>query len=75
MKALIPLLILSNLIVASAAVARDSKDALRDNLAFCSQFVIHDPDPSVVLNHMRDCCAFSQNIRDCQMYDLGTIGR
>jgi hypothetical protein len=46
------LLILSNFIVASAAVARDSKDALRDNLAFCGRFVIHDPDPSVVVNNM-----------------------
>jgi hypothetical protein len=75
MKAVISLLVLSNLIGASAAVARDAKEALRDNLAFCSQFVIDDPDPRMVLNHMLDCCALSHNVRDCQMYDLGTIGR
>jgi hypothetical protein len=74
MKAVISLLVLSNLIIASAAVARDAKEALRDNLAFCSQFVIDDPDPRVVLNHVRDCCALSHNVRDCQMYDLGAPG-
>jgi hypothetical protein len=73
MKVVIPLLVLSNLVVAPAAVARDAKEALRDHLAFCSQFVIHDPDPRVVLNHMRDCCAFNRNVHDCQMYDWGTI--
>jgi hypothetical protein len=42
---------------------------------FCSQFVIHDPDPRVVPNQMRDCCAFSRNIHDCQTYDWGVIDR
>jgi hypothetical protein len=70
----IPLLVLSNLF-ASAAGAVDAKEALRNHLTFCSQFIIHDPDPRTVLNHMRDCCAFSQNIRDCRMYDWGTIER
>ena len=61
MKVVIPLLVLSNLIVvAPAAVARDAKEALRDHLVFCSQFVIHDPDPRVVPNQMHDCCAFSR---------------
>jgi hypothetical protein len=36
MKVVIPLLVLSNLVVASAAVARDAKEALRDHLVFCS---------------------------------------
>ena len=71
----IPLLVLSNLLVASAAGVKDTNEALRDHLAFCSQFIIHDPDPGIVLNRMRDCCAFSQNIRDCRMYDWGTIER
>ena len=75
MKVVIPLLVFSNLVVAPAAVARDAKEALRDHLVFCSQLLIHDPDPRIVLNHMRDCCAFSQNIRDCRMYDWGTIER
>jgi hypothetical protein len=35
MKVVIPLLVLSNLAVASAAVARDAKEALRDHLVFC----------------------------------------
>jgi hypothetical protein len=75
MKVVIPLLVLSNLLVAPAVVARDAKEALRDHLVFCSQFVIHDPDPRVVPNQMRDCCAFSRYIRDCQAYDWGVIDR
>jgi hypothetical protein len=75
MKVVIPLLVLSNLVVASAAIARDAKEVLRDHLAFCSQFVIQDPDPSIVLNYMHDCCALSQNIRDCHMYDSLRIER
>ena len=75
MRAVIPLLVLSNLVVASAAIAGDSKEVLRDHLAFCSQFVIQDPDPSIVLDYMHDCCAFSQNIRDCHMYDSLRIER
>jgi hypothetical protein len=75
MKVVISLLVLSNLIVASAALAKDAKEVLRDNQLFCSEFVIHDPDPGIVLNHLRDCCAFSQNIRDCKMHDWGTLER
>jgi hypothetical protein len=75
MKVVIPLLVLSNLVVASAAIARDAKEVFRDRLAFCSQFVIQDPDPSIVLNYMHDCCALRQNIRDCHMYDSPRIER
>jgi hypothetical protein len=75
MKVVIPLLVLSNLFGVPAAVARDAKEKLRDRLEFCSQFVIHDPYPSVVLNQMPDCCAFSRNVHDCQVYDLGVIER
>ena len=75
MKVVIPLLVLSNLVVASAAIARDANEVLRDHLAFCSQFVIQDPDPSIVLNYMQDCCALSPNIRDCHMYDSHRIER
>jgi hypothetical protein len=71
----IALLVLSNLFVASAASAMDAREALRDHLTFCSQFIIHDPDPRIVLNNVRDCCGFSQHIRDCHMYDRGTIER
>ena len=75
MKVVIPLLVLSSLVGAPAAVARDAKEALRDRLDFCSQFVIHDPGPRAVLNQTRDCCAFSRNVHDCQMYDWGVIER
>jgi hypothetical protein len=75
MKVIVPLLAFCALVFAQAATARDSKEALRDHQAFCSQFVIHDPDPSVVLSRMRDCCAFSRSVHDCQMYDWGVIER
>jgi hypothetical protein len=75
MKVVIALLVLINLFVATTASAMDAREALRDHLTFCSQFIIHDPDPRTVLNQMRDCCAFSQNIRDCRMYDWGAIER
>jgi hypothetical protein len=75
MKVVMPLLVSSNLVVASAAVAIDAIETLREQLTSCGQFVIHDPDSRIVLNHMRDCCAFSQNNRDCQMYNLGTAER
>jgi hypothetical protein len=42
MKVVIALLALSTAFVASAATAADAKELLRDNLTFCSQFVIHD---------------------------------
>jgi hypothetical protein len=73
MKIVVSLLAVSLLIFAQAATARDSKEAFRDHQAFCSQFVIHDPDPSVVLSQIGDCCAFSRNVHDCQMYDLRVI--
>jgi hypothetical protein len=69
MKVVIPLLVSSNLVVASAAIATDAKEVLRDYLAFCSQFLIQDPDPSIELNYFHDCCAFTHNIRDCHTYD------
>jgi hypothetical protein len=57
------------LLFASVAAARDARDMLRDEIAFCSQFVVSDPDPAVVLDFMRECCAYSRNIRDCRMYE------
>lgn len=75
MKAVIALVVLSNLFVATTASALDAREALRDHLTFCGQFIIHDPDPRTVFNPMRDCCAFSRNIRDCRMPDWGTIER
>ena len=74
MKVFIPLVVFINLVAAPAAFARDVKEVLRDNLAFCSEFVIHDPYPGG-LNRMHECCAFSRNLRDCQMYDWGTLER
>jgi hypothetical protein len=71
MKVVIALFVLSNLVVGPAAVARDGKEALRDHLVFCSQFVIHDPDPRLLPNPVGNCCAFSRYIPDCQIYDWG----
>jgi hypothetical protein len=67
------------LFFASAASARNARDMLRDEIAFCSQFVISNPDPTVVLDFMRECCAYSRNILDCRMYEWevlrGSSGR
>jgi hypothetical protein len=68
MKVVIPCLALSYLVHTSIATARDLKEATRDQKAFCSQFVIHKPVSTVTFGHMQDCCAFSRNVRDCQMY-------
>jgi hypothetical protein len=73
MKVVIPCL--AFLIVATTVAARDLKEVIRDQQAVCSQFVIHDPDPNVVLSYLQDCCAFSRNVHDCQMYDWGIIER
>jgi hypothetical protein len=68
MKTFIALIAVS-LFFASAATARNARDMLRDEIVFCSQFVISDPDPVVVIDFMRQCCAYSRNIRDCRMYE------
>lgn len=64
---------------ASAAAARSARDMLRDEIVFCSQFVISDPDPVVVLDFMRECCAYSRSLRDCRLYEWevlrGSTGR
>jgi hypothetical protein len=70
MKLVIALLMLSDFIT-STAIAREAKELRRDELAFCSQFVIQDPDPRIVLDYMRDCCVYSHGARDCRMYDWG----
>jgi len=70
---ILPLLVLSNLLVASAAGAKDTNEALRDHLAFCSQFIIHDPDAGIVLNRMRDCCAFET--AECTIGAPSSVGR
>jgi hypothetical protein len=73
MKIAVALLALSATTLAPAAIAGDAKELLRDTMTFCSQYVIHDPDPRIVLNYMRDCCAYSRNRRDCHLYDWGII--
>ena len=75
MKGAIAFLVLSNLLITATASAMDAKEVLRSQSMFCNQFIIHDPDPRGVLNQMGPCCAFSQNIRDCRMYDWGAIDR
>jgi hypothetical protein len=62
-------LIAVGLLFASAATARNTRDMLRDEIVFCSQFVIADPDPALVVDFMRECCAYSRSIRDCRMYE------
>ena len=75
MKGIVALLVLSNLFAAGSASAIDARQTLRDHLTFCNQFIIHDPNPRGILDQMRHCCALSQNIRDCRMYDWGLIER
>jgi hypothetical protein len=70
MKLVVALLI-SGSFVTSTAIAREAKELHRDELAFCSQFVIQDPDPRIVLDYMHDCCVYSHGARDCRMYDWG----
>jgi hypothetical protein len=67
-------LIAVSLFFASVATARNVRDMLRDKIAFCSQFVISDPDPVVVLDFMRECCAYSRSIHDCRMYEWEVLG-
>jgi len=75
MKGVVALLVLSNFFTAGCASAMDARQALRDHSTFCNQFIIHDPNPRGILDQMRHCCALSQNIRDCRMYDWGLIER
>ena len=46
---------------------------LRKEIVFCSQFVISDPDPMVLLDFMRECCAYSRNVDDCRMYQWDVL--
>jgi hypothetical protein len=77
MKAFLALIAVS--LLTSAATARSARDMLRDEIVFCSQFVISDPDPVVVLDFMRECCAYSRSLRDCRLYEWevsrGSTGR
>jgi hypothetical protein len=77
MKRFIALIAVS--LLTSAATARSARDMLRDEIVFCSQFVISDPDPVVVLDFMRECCAYSRSLRDCRLYEWelsrGSTGR
>jgi hypothetical protein len=74
MKTIVPLLMLSS-IIAPHAIAEDSKEALRNTLTICNQFVIQDPDPGTLLNDLRDCCIFSNHVRDCHFNVWDGIGR
>jgi len=77
MKRFIALIAVS--LLTSAATARTALDMLGDEIVFCSQFVISDPDPVVVLDFMRECCAYSRSLRDCRLYEWelsrGSTGR
>jgi hypothetical protein len=77
MKRFIALIAVS--LLTSAATARSARDMLRDEIVFCSQVVISDPDPVAVLDFMRQCCAYSRSLRDCRLYEWevsrGSTGR
>jgi hypothetical protein len=75
MRAVIALGIFGSVLVASAAIAADVKDVLRDPLSGCGQFTIHDPDPRSEMPPMWDCCAFGWSVRDCRPYDWLTVIR
>jgi hypothetical protein len=68
MKIVVPLLVLSS-IIGPQAVAGDSTEALRKARTVCDQFVIQDPDRSI-LNELRDCCFPRNRVRDCKL-DIG----
>jgi hypothetical protein len=51
MKFAISLLVLSNLILAPVATAREAEVV---DVGFCSQFLIHNPDPRLLFNSARD---------------------
>jgi hypothetical protein len=75
MKAVIAPGVFGSVLVASAAIAADVKDVLRDPLSGCGQFTIHDPDPRSEMPRMRGCCAFGWRVRDCRPYDWFTVVR
>jgi hypothetical protein len=62
-------------LVADPAAARNWKEALRDRNAHCSFLIIHDPDTRLLLDHMSDCCLFSQPIDNCQPLDRSSFER
>jgi hypothetical protein len=66
MKNLICLLMLC-CCAASSAFGRDAAEKSRERLIFCSQFVIEDPAPVVVLDSTHDCCGFANTIHDCHL--------
>jgi len=51
---------------AAAATGGDSREMNRDRFVICSQFVIEDPDPSMVGESPQHCCRFVKRTRDCQ---------
>jgi hypothetical protein len=63
---------LSNLLVVNSVAARDWKETLRDRRAQCSHLTIHDSD-SLLLDHMRDCCLFARETRNCQLLDRSSF--
>jgi len=74
MKVVIPLLVLRNLRSCRLRCGREryERGASRSSGVLQS---IRDPDPRVVPNPVRDLCALSRNIRNCQIYDGSVIER
>ncbi len=54
---------------ASSASGRDSAEALRERLNFCSQFVIEDPGLGMARDSMLDDGLSSSRIYDCSPVD------
>jgi hypothetical protein len=70
MKFAISLLVLSDLILAPVATAREAEVV---DVGFCSRFLIHNPDPRLLFNYARECCAYSQLLGACNMHDWDVI--
>jgi hypothetical protein len=49
-------------LTASQAVARDSRGMLRDRMTFSGQFIIEEPDTSLMRDLFADDCCFSDRI-------------
>jgi hypothetical protein len=55
--------------VASSAIGGDSREMNRERLIVCSQFVIEEPDLTMVRDATRYCCRFSNWAHDCHLND------
>ena len=52
---------------AATAAGGDSREMNRDRLIICSQFVIDDPDYTMIRDATPRCYRFPNRIRDCHV--------